>query len=277
MPLHYLLLLVCFGDAPSGPAAELAAAERGFAQTSREKGTAPAFFTWMDETSVLFRPEPVNGKDYYKGKKRGSGELFWQPAMVTTSQDGLLGFSTGPYQFKTAEGNIDGSGHYFSMWHRREDGTWRVLIDHGVSHDPIARQDWPATRQLPQAQRAKVFHKDEMLARDRAYDEAAGSGTWADAFSSFAAGDVLLFRKGHLPVHGREDARKLVQGRARWQPVGGRMAGSGDLGYTYGLGTLQQDGETRPILYIRVWRAGPQGLTMMAELVRTYRKPKEKP
>jgi len=130
--LHSLLILVLW-TAPDGAVEDLARAERAFAQTSREQGMVHAFFQWLAEDGIVFRPEPVNGRDFYKGRPEPNGELFWRPAYVEVTVSGDMGMSTGPFIFQPRGGD-PAFGHFLSVWAKDADGHWRVLIDHGIGH-----------------------------------------------------------------------------------------------------------------------------------------------
>ena len=60
-------------------------------------------------------------------------KLSWYPAVVTLGGDGRTAYSSGPALYedpKTGESRI---GRFGSVWHRGDDGVWRVLFDDGVS------------------------------------------------------------------------------------------------------------------------------------------------
>ena len=60
-------------------------------------------------------------------------KLSWYPAVVTLGGDGRTAYSSGPALYedpKTGESRI---GRFDSVWHRGDDGVWRVLFDDGVS------------------------------------------------------------------------------------------------------------------------------------------------
>lgn len=63
----------------------------------------------------------------------GNRNLFWWPAFAAISRSADFGFTTGAVSFDEAH---TARGHYFTVWRRQADGSWRWIYDGGVG--PIA-------------------------------------------------------------------------------------------------------------------------------------------
>ena len=248
---------------------ELVAAERGFAATSREKGSVQAFKTWLAEDSVLFRPTPTGGQAFYKDRKQGSGSLWWQPAHVVVSADGDLGFSTGPYHARSNKEDKGFYGRYFSVWQRQKNGEWRVLIDDGIGHKDYPESSWPTKvggGPLSPGPGNEAHTLEGLLQQDRAYAATAEEHGLTSALLAVAATEIQVFRRGHHPLNKTAIASLDEDDvKATWEPAGGILASSKDLGYTYGVGKVLSD--SRRLIYIRIWRASPDGFLLLAELL----------
>ena len=171
MKIVFILLLPLL--AQEDPTGQLAQAEMAFAQTSRDKGAVYAFYHWLAEDAILFRPRPVNGKRHYENLKNNGSELFWRPVYVATSANGEMGLSTGPFVLQSPSGSPS-FGHFLSVW-EKSDGVWRVAIDDGIIHEPYAEKDWPAEVDhgpRPVAAATSSPSRVDLLARDRACAQA---------------------------------------------------------------------------------------------------------
>ena len=77
------------------------------------------------------------------------------------------------------------------------------------------------------------------------------------AFIQFLAQKTRVMRSQLLPESNRDKAVALVaqeKGTLTWEPSGGDIAKSGDLGYTYGLSQRDVDGKVEKGNYVRAWR-----------------------
>ena len=88
---------------------------------------------------------------------------------------------------------------------------------------------------------------------------------YAKAFIEFAHPDVVLLRENSMPVVGKPGLIKLYgdanpQGiNFKWEPLGGNIAQSGELGYTYGIYTIKQDSVLEKGTYVSVWKKDNEG------------------
>jgi len=112
----------------------LVAAERAFSATSVEQGMRTAFVQNLADDGIVFRPGPVNGRESWRTRPSPKGTLIWTPSFAEISGALDLGFSSGPWEYRS-EGNPTAYGHFVSVWRRELGGPWRVVLDHGVSHD----------------------------------------------------------------------------------------------------------------------------------------------
>lgn len=291
----FLLSVMALREAPAAPPARLsvrlealAAAERGFSNTSAEKGVRDSFLQWLADDAVVFRPRPVNGKEWYLTRPAFPSRLTWEPTHMQLSGDGRLGLSTGPWEVRRA-GDVGGDaiafGHFVSIWKMQADDQWRVVMDVGVTYErvdrrPEAMTTWegalhagaaaggddarPGAPPPAGAGAAQEALTNALIGEDQAWVADAARGGLAAASKARLADDARVYRDGEFPSIGRAAALKrlaLPAGRTSWRPLGGECAASGDLGYTYGYLAFTPDAvKGKPAAppdsscYMRVWR-----------------------
>lgn len=243
----------------------LVAAEREFAATSVADGPRSAFLEFFDDSVVTFDPAPQKGTASLRAGP-DFGPLEWEPEIAEVSAARDMGYTSGPYHATRPDGSI-AWGHYHSVWRRQPGGAWRVVLDMGGPHGeppPVGNVEHPGSAD-GSARLASSTSADELLARDRAYQAMYRRQGRSSALEHFAAGRIRAYRYGLVPFHGRAAADSDQAARhesLEWQPVGGGVALSGDLGYTYGTGRMRRDGlegGTREVSYSRIWRRDPTG------------------
>lgn len=95
------------------------------------------------------RPEPMRGSDTiaegWAGIVAGEGvRLHWYPTRVTIAGEGDIAWSSGPSVFEDLRDPAAPKvslGGFHSVWHRGEDGTWRVLFDDGIPQKPATEAE----------------------------------------------------------------------------------------------------------------------------------------
>jgi ketosteroid isomerase-like protein len=269
----------------------LVQAEKDFAKTAAEKGIRDSFLAFLAEDSVLFRPDPVNGKKFLTAQQGGPGYLSWYPTYAEVSLAGDLGFNTGPYELrpKGPEDKPVAMGNFSTVWRKQADGTWKALIDIGVQGNQPPAPPKPeialkgpakiAEKNLPKVDAAK--EQAAMMNADRAFAKAVQDKGEAAAYAATVADDARLLRTGRQPILGKAAVQAAIAERPapiNWEPIGGGMARSGDLGYTYGKTFRPENGPDSPWVdsdnYMRLWRKQPDGSWKVAFEVFSPRPPK---
>lgn len=284
--LGFLLVL----PAPPLPAADEAAqviveSERAFAASVRARGVRAGFLEWLTPTGVVFKPGPVFGASFYQRQPEGwNGLLDWRPSRAAISADGKLGWSTGPWTWRrdSTAGKAEAHGQYMSLWRRSPDGTWRVVLDGGVTH-PAPSGGGPALAfstpvrspglgSRPLAARKSLYQADASFARLAATDGVVA------ALTHYATDDVIALREGLQCQSGRMNVLAALAGResrARLVSTAQHIAASGDLGYTYGSWVMGGESAPDSSWYVHVWHRGPAATWRLAlELVMPVPKPR---
>ena len=244
------------------PLQEMVKTEQAFSKMAEEKNAPDAFMAFIADDGLLFRPGAVNGKKWmmeHPAPAPPSGKkplLAWQPSFAGMAASGDLGFTTGPWEAKAdiKDEKPQGYGHFFTVWKKQADGSWKFVIDLGISHPQSGGpqtlwQPTETTNKWPSFKPVDVPKATaELLSRDRKF-----------SFADYASSDVRLYRAGHLPYIGKQAALEALaktKGRITWQPIGGDVSQAGDLGYTHG--TYELADETKNVIergsYVRIWK-----------------------
>lgn len=106
---------------------------------------------------------------------------------------------------------------------------------------------------------------EELFAADRKFSAAAGKIGFNKAFIEFAHDNAVLLRENSMPIAGKTNITKLFEKANAegvdfsWDPAGGDIAQSGELGYTYGTYRLKRDTVIELGTYISVWKKDEKG------------------
>lgn len=255
-------------------------AEHSFAQRSIEQGMKPAFLTFAAPDGVIVnRRGPVNAiETWSKRDPAPTGLLTWWPVYADVSRAGDMGWTTGPFEFRekpTDEKPAD-TGHFFTVWRRQEDGSWKFALDLGISHPAPATTETvltypPSLRKNVNAAAPRAVDveaaRQSLLEAERTLSGASTSGGFRTALLAHADDSLRLYRQGTFPIVGKESVARAVKVLSEfitWKPLKADVAASGDMGYAYGTYELRmkQPDEKPAELgnYARVWkrdRGGP--------------------
>ena len=240
-------------------ARSLAAAETAFAHESESKGMRTAFLNALSEDSIVFQPDPQNGRKVWQAKKDSGGRLRWQPVLAVVAASGDFGYTTGPWIFKkSAEDKEAACGQFVSIW-RQEKGTWKLLFDLGTD-DPAPSPVTPALQFVDNhaPNESTATARKTLFQQDRAYAAAP-----AAKFSAVAADAIRLYRPDKLPVIGKAAAEAALQAATAPITFGepkGEIAPSGDLGFAWG----EYSAPEKSGYYLRIWRKNEAGQWQLA-------------
>ncbi|MEJ2721582.1 MAG: DUF4440 domain-containing protein [bacterium] len=262
-------LLCCVGcdsnGGPGGNVRELVRAERRFARDAASEGVRTAFLKYLAQDAIVFRPYPVNGREWFLAQPETEALLSWEPVVADVSVAGDLGYTTGPWSFSAEGVGVEPNvfGEYASVWRRPPRGEWRVVVDVGTTHDRPAGEPgalyvpgWDRRREGWEAVNAKTA-LDGLMRAESEFAEASRTDR-AGAYRRFAAEDIRYCPADDFPLSGRDAVVTAVEVRGNpneYKPSAGDVSRSGDLGYVYGCGSAV--GSTRAsFCYLRVWRCG---------------------
>ena len=240
----------------------MVATERAFAAATAEIGVRDGFLTFFADDAVSLDPGATGTATALSRAKAGLvslappklpvlARLMWEPFTGQISEDGTLGWLTGPYVvLNQLSKEIDRKGAYFSVWKRQGDGTYRVWLDEGIALPDV----WSGAsefRALPAPDAGTAGAQGESL-EDAEHAVAAGGDAWAARL----AASMRLHRDGVMPIDTRDAA--VPWARAAWTTVRytslrTERAASGDLGVTLGGYDATSSSGPQHGTWVRVW------------------------
>src|ERR1044072_8813052 len=269
-----LLVIICvFGCVTAKgqtPLQEMVRTEQAFSKMAEEKTIREAFMTFIADDGLLFRPGAVNGKKWLTEHPAPPSDkkplLAWQPSYAVMSASGDMGFTTGPWEFKgdVNDAKPSGYGHFVTVWKKQADGSWKFVVDLGISHPqsggPQAYWEPPDAKMKETNKSVDLaIAREALLERDRNYAAATSDRGLAKAFSIYAASDVRLYRANNLPYIGRGvsvEAIARTKGDVTWKPIASDTSRADDLGYTHGTYEVADDAKNviEHGSYVRIWK-----------------------
>jgi hypothetical protein len=230
--------------------------EKAFARFADEKGIKPAFLEFLADDGVMFNPQQVNGKELWRSRAESPALLSWYPVFADVSSNGVLGYTTGPGEYRP-KGKTDATvyySEYATVWRRQRDGNYKAVFDVGISHDKPSSTDtsWTSPKNAE-----KFSGENKPIAADamnQFYDTAATKGL-GKAYKNFAADYARFLREGKFPILGKsispvESKRsKITFGK------GATMQSAGDLGYSITTYELKSgDKTTEKGNIVQIWK-----------------------
>jgi len=115
------------GDRDPAPRAaySVEATDSAFAAFARRVGTQAAFTAYAAQDAVQLSRTMVFGREAIRQLFDGDPPLEWGPIAGEAAQD--LGWTVGSWTLG------DKRGKYLTVWRLQDDGTWRYVLDGGVS------------------------------------------------------------------------------------------------------------------------------------------------
>lgn len=262
--ITFLILFVVFSSAgfsqtSDGTVRSLVNTEEYFNFLAKNEGIGKSFIKVSSKNSIVFRPKPIQIRDFYTKKDEADVSLIWKPEYAMIAKNGDFGFTTGPYTY-TQKGTSH-YGHYLSIWRADDKNKWKLVLDGGISHpkpsedlkfEYLDPKDREFTRLLGpkkiQMREDIVFSTDLLLGK-------ALYNSGITNFNEFYDSQVRLYYPGYLPIIGKENALTFLKEHhldIETQPTFTDRAFSGDLAYTYGTATISG----KEFSYIRIWKIG---------------------
>jgi len=264
------VLLVFTSPARTGSddpaAAALAQTERAFAQLCVEKGVRASFLTYFADDAIGFEPGPVKAKETMLARPAPATKppytLDWWPEVVVVAASGDFGWSTGP-SHRTPDAGAEkapppNDGHYFSIWKKRADGTWKVALDIGIDCPlgSIAPRAAARLTRLPATARpSQVLSSRSEL--QSGITRAVAEGRSNTVLGRFTT-DARFYADGQPLVSGDARARAALEklpAPFHYEPFGVEVAATDDLAVTYGrLDFTDGAGKKASRWIVNVWQ-----------------------
>lgn len=181
--------------------------EKSFARTAAEKNTKEAFLAFLADDGVMFNPDRTNAKELWLKRNPNASLLAWTPEFADISSNGVLGYTTGPWEFrpKGKDDTPTAFGHFVTLWQKQDDGNFKFVLDIGISHEKVPVAGVNATSPTDTG---KELNEKKISAADSStqFFEMADKESLNKAYKMFLAEDVRGYREGKTPFLGKKSA-----------------------------------------------------------------------
>jgi len=260
------LFQLCLAPASSANPDQLVALEREFAAAVRVQGVNQAFLRFLADDAILFRPQPVAGREFFRTQPEDPGLLEWAPSYARMAESGDLGFTTGPWTYRSPRTNdlVSATGQYVTVWKLGPEG-WRAVFDAGVGgparpFPAWADTDGPDDPEVPVPAWRHTQRTRDLRTVEETFGRLSAREGEARALEEHGHKRVLVLRSGAAPLLGRREAVSLLEQNKLRTRDGLRqvlVSGAGDLGWAWGESEQLGSGSTpqRTVRsWMRVWR-----------------------
>lgn len=261
---------------------ELEAADQTYADRSLEIGRHQAFLEFLGQGSVVFRDGPVNALELYSSESFSGAEISWEAHYIDVSRAGDLGLSAGPLVIINPSDDPDQDlyGHLISIW-RKQGMRWELMADLAVLIPGYLSMDvqpnFEDTRPVLQETASPLVALSDpnpmetLVEADLTFGQSINFRGGRRALLRWGMENSRVYLPGMAPAVGAEDASTVYGAFLDTQleatipialnHVGGFLAASQELGYSYG--TMQEEGATEEAgfraNYLRFWRLNAAG------------------
>lgn len=261
---------------------ELEAADQTYADRSLEIGRHQAFLEFLGQGSVVFRDGPVNALELYSSESFSGNEISWEAHYIDVSRAGDLGLSAGPLVIINPSDDPDQDlyGHLISIW-RKQGIRWELMADLAVLIPGYLSMDvqpnFEDTRPVLQETAPPLVALSDpdpmetLVEADLTFGRSINFRGGRRALLRWGMENSRVYLPGMAPAVGAEDASTVYGAFLDTQleatipialnHVGGFLAASQELGYSYG--TMHEEGATEEAgfraNYLRFWRLNGAG------------------
>jgi ketosteroid isomerase-like protein len=246
----------------------LVEAEYSFSAMSATQGIGRAFLTYFADDAIAFRPAPIKARQYYEDNPDIPGLLTWRPVFADVSAAGDMGYTTGPWELRKE--NLSevpvGYGHYVSVWKKRDDGTWRIVLDVGNEYEgpdtTVTELILAETSRIGHATNGSVeAEKNRLLTLARSFSKSTESRGIVEYYMDYATDEARFYRQGSFPTADKAMIYGTlipVEGILELKPIAAEISYSCDLGYTYGIAVLKtpvvKEQAEAYSAYLHIWK-----------------------
>lgn len=261
----------------------LVATEFAFAASVSELGTRDAFLKFIADDGILFRPNPVNGKEFLNNSQKRPGLLSWYPSFAEISKSGDMGFTTGPAEYrKDKDSAAIWFGNFCTVWQKQANGDWKFVIDFGINHSKPENKPEPIKYEIIKSsafslvRSSKKIKANELIELDNQLNLLSAKMGLSTIYMKFTNQNSRLMRENEFPHIGSQIICKYlekIQYKVRFNPIDGKISLGKDLGYTYGVMTISNGSETSDsYYYFHVWKKERKRWIILADVTNRIQK-----
>jgi ketosteroid isomerase-like protein len=241
----------------------LITAEQAYAKLASEKGFREASISVLADHAVIFAPNAVNGKKFWREAKNDP-VISWRPVFASISRSGELGYTTGPWESRKSRDaeKSDAFGSFITVWQKTKDGVWKVALDIGSNNPSPQGAENEITTYVPDFDIPHSESANPNLEKaQRSFAESLKDDE-ADAIIDNASDSIRVYRTGQFPAVGKRAAEKMLSkdhAKTTRAPLGTGVADPVDLAYEYGEYTSEQEKINEHGIYLCIWHLTADG------------------
>jgi len=206
--LSTLIFVFCGNVFAQSDLQQMYGAERSFDQIAEESGIKAAFLGFLASDAIVFRPNPVNGIDFWKSQNDAAAPtiLVRNSTYADISFNGLLGYTMGSWRSypKGKRDDLSKFGQFVTLWEKNADGKFRATLDIGITHDEIPVTD-KATGYLTDIRKdPNISGRSPADASMNFLTMSMNQSALGGAYDKFAADDVRVLHDGVPPIVGKK-------------------------------------------------------------------------
>jgi ketosteroid isomerase-like protein len=176
--------------------------ERAFAKMAAEQGTKAAFLKFMAPDAVVFDPEKISAREVWTARQDSSALLSWAPNYADISANGLLGYTTGNWEWRQSRDDEPTAfGNFFTIWLRQPSGQYRWVLDFGVGRSKPEKYSTDLTAGAAAVDTAKPPSAAEFAT---GFFTLSATRGLKKAYEKYAADDVRFLRQNAPPGAGQK-------------------------------------------------------------------------
>jgi len=236
--------LSCIGVVAQSDLQQLYDTQKAFEQAAADKGIRSAFLEFLADDSVIFHPNAVNGRAFWKARENSSPALLIRsPTYTDIAANGLIGYTTGNWELypKGKTDPLVKFGQYVTVWEKKQDGKFRVSLDIDITHEKLSfseiKRITPIDKRIPPINKSRDLNRRGWSAVDPSMNflrMSMSKKALGGAYEKFAARDVRLLREREPPIIGRKN---VVSATKRYTsiefPKKTAMHESADMAYVW--------------------------------------------
>jgi len=261
------VLFFCIGARAQSELQQLFDTEKAFQRVAAEKGVRSAYLDFLADDAIIFRPDAVNGKEFWKAREDQASRVVRSTAYADISSNGMLGYTTGSWQMflKNKAEAPPQVGQFVTIWEKKPDGKYRASVDIGISHDgPYVAE----TSGVPQTGKSRDLNKRNWSAADPSMNFlklSMSSKAAASAYDKFAAENIRFLRDGEPPIIGK---KKVVRETKHYKsldfPKKVALFQSADMAYVWNPCVFSNNNEgTEKGNCLQVWKLADRKWTVV--------------
>lgn len=212
--------------------------ETAFIKALSSKGIKAASLEYLSDDATIFRPQPVNGKDYWKSQTDNSPALMLRkPNFADIGANGQIGYTMGTWELYP-DGKLGSPlatyGQYLTVWEKRQGDKFKVTIDIGIENDQLTYSG--ASRLQTPAPSMEINMRGWSVTEDSMdfFTLSQKNKSLGKAYKKFADDDVRILREQMPPIAGKENVVKQTkQYNSIGFPAKVSMLQSADIAYIW--------------------------------------------